>query len=59
MAKLTEAEMLQKARGAATTACLKYGEFDDANWHQFSSKGIWNDHPAVQSALIILRENNG
>lgn len=51
--------MLKKARKIATDVLLVYGEFDDAEHHRFLNDGIWNDHPAVQSALVALRENNG
>lgn len=56
---MDEAALLKRARKIATDVLLVYGEFDDAGHHRFLNDGIWNDHPAVQSALVALRENNG
>ena len=45
---------LPLAREIATKTLQIYGEFNDAGWHRFNTEGIWNDHPAVQSALSAL-----
>ncbi len=56
---MDEAALLKRARKIATDVLLVYGEFDKVDQQKFLNGGIWNDHPAVQSALVALRENNG
>ncbi len=56
---MDDAALLKRARKIATDVLLVYGEFDAETHQKFLNDGIWNDHPAVQSALVALRENNG
>ena len=54
----TKAE-LAEARAAATEAIEKYGDFQQSEvWDRFRRNGIWNDHAAVQSALIVIMRRN-
>jgi hypothetical protein len=50
----TEAQR-EMARAIATAAILTYGDMDTVMFQQFLDRGIWNDHSAVQSALIAIR----
>lgn len=48
-------EELDLAREIATEVCQKYGDFDDASYHQFMNHGIWNDHVSVQTAIATIK----
>src|SRR6185312_10104891 len=50
-----KAEELVAARAIADAALTGYGDFDEAGWQRYRSEGIWNDHVAVQAALIAIR----
>jgi hypothetical protein len=47
---------LELARIIATQAIERYGFFNsEAEWDRFRKQGIWNDHDAVQAALVTIR----
>lgn len=49
-------EDLEAARGIASAAIDRYGDFvNEAIWEQFRRDGIWNDHVAVQAALVAIK----
>jgi hypothetical protein len=48
-------EELRVAREIASKVLHVYGDFDDADWHQFITNGIWNDHASVQSAIETIK----
>lgn len=46
---------LERARMIATAAVEKWGDEDEHAFARLRSGGIWNDHAAVQAALVALR----
>jgi hypothetical protein len=46
---------LATAREIACAAIERYGDLDDYGWHIYRNHGIWNDHSAVQAALIAIK----
>ena len=43
---------LAVAREIATQTIEDYGDMSEVEWIKFRKDGIWNDHVAVQAALI-------
>lgn len=49
-------EDLEAARGIASAAIDTYGDFETKEiWDQYRTRGIWNDHVAVQAALVAIK----
>lgn len=52
-------EELEEARAIATDAIEMYGDFPNQEiWDRFRSGGIWNDHVAVQAAIVAVMARN-
>ncbi len=46
---------LPEAKRCANAALAEYGEFTLEECKRYEEHGIWNDHPAVQAALLALK----
>lgn len=53
---MTDHADLDAARAIASAAIDTYGDFPNGEiWEQYRSQGIWNDHVAVQAALVAIK----
>lgn len=52
---IADVEDLEVARIVATEVIKEYGDLGPAAWAELEDLGIWNDHAAVQSALVAIK----